>query len=119
MVAGAFDGSSSIGGSVAAAAGAATVAIVVELTVVHCLRKMQQQHHHQRTNGSTNMKTFTSPDNLDLFNLSAVFEVCDVGQGNLAIGMLLAKKIDDPTRDRIRDCVRATQYCRRTIEHAT
>jgi len=26
---------------------------------------------------------------------------------------------DDPTRDRIRDCVRATQYRGRTIEHAT
>jgi len=26
---------------------------------------------------------------------------------------------DDPTRDRIHDCVRATQYRGRTIEHAT
>jgi hypothetical protein len=26
---------------------------------------------------------------------------------------------DDPTRDRIRDCIRATQYCGRMIEHAT
>jgi hypothetical protein len=63
---------------------------VVELTVVHCQRKRQQQHHHQRTSGSTNVKTFTSPVNLDLFNLSTVFEVCDVGQGHLAISKLLA-----------------------------
>ncbi len=27
--------------------------------------------------------------------------------------------IDDPARDRTRDCIRATQYCGRTIEHAT
>jgi len=26
---------------------------------------------------------------------------------------------DDPARDRTRDCVRATQYRGRTIEHAT
>jgi hypothetical protein len=62
-----------------AAATTATATTVVELTVVHCGRKRQQQHHHQRTNGSTNVKTFTSPDDLDLFNLSTVFEVCDVG----------------------------------------
>jgi hypothetical protein len=48
----------------------------------------QQQQHHQRTNGSTNVKMFTSPDNLDLFILSTVFEVCDDGQGNLAISKL-------------------------------
>jgi hypothetical protein len=53
-------------------------------------RKRQQQQHHQRTNGSTNVKMFTSPDDLDLFNLSTVFEVCDDGQGNLAITKLLA-----------------------------
>ncbi len=35
------------------------------------------------------MKTFTSPDDLDLFNLSTVFEVCDDGQENLAISKLL------------------------------
>jgi hypothetical protein len=50
------------------------------------------QHHHQRTNGSTNVKTFTSPVNLDLFTLSTAFEVCDVGQGDLAISKLLALK---------------------------
>jgi hypothetical protein len=49
----------------------------------HHLRKRQQQQHHQRTNGSTNLKSFTSPDDLDLFNSSTVFEVCDDGQGNL------------------------------------
>jgi hypothetical protein len=36
------------------------------------------------------VKTFTSPDNLDLFNLSTVFEVCDVGRANLAVSKLLA-----------------------------
>jgi hypothetical protein len=61
---------------------------MVKLTLVHCQRKRQQQQHHQRTNGSTNVKTFTSPDDLDLFNLSTVFEVCDDGQGNLAISKL-------------------------------
>jgi hypothetical protein len=38
------------------------------------------------------MKTFTSPVNLDSFNLSTVFKVCDVGQGNLAISKLIALK---------------------------
>jgi hypothetical protein len=38
------------------------------------------------------MKTFTGPDSLDLFNLSTVFDVCDVGRGNLAIIKLLALK---------------------------
>jgi hypothetical protein len=74
----------------------ATATTVVKLTVIHCQRKRQQQHHHQRTNGNTNMKTFTSPVNLDLFNLSTVFEVCDVGQGNLAISKLLALKYFGP-----------------------
>jgi hypothetical protein len=57
----------------------ATATNIVELTIVHCQRKRQQQHHPQRTNGSTNMKMFTRPDSLDLFNLSTVFEVSDVG----------------------------------------
>jgi hypothetical protein len=74
------------------AATVSTATTVVKLTVVHCQRKRQQQQHHQRTNGSTNEKTFTSPDDLDLFNLSTVFEVCDDGQGNLAISKLLALK---------------------------
>jgi hypothetical protein len=63
---------------------------MVKLAVVHCRRKRQQQQHHQRTNGSTNVKMFTSPDELDLFNVSTVFEVCDDGRGNLAISKLLA-----------------------------
>jgi hypothetical protein len=37
------------------------------------------------------MKMFTSPDDLDLFNLSLVFEACNVGRGNLAISKLKAK----------------------------
>jgi hypothetical protein len=65
---------------------------MVKRAVVHWRRKRQQQQHHQRTNGSTKVKTFTSPDNLDLFNLSTVFEVCDDGRGNLAISKLLALK---------------------------
>jgi hypothetical protein len=58
----------------ATAATAATVAAAAivdrhlrHCTIVHCQRKRQQQHHHQHANGSTNVKTFTSPDNLDLF----------------------------------------------------
>jgi hypothetical protein len=74
------------------AATTATATTVVELTVVHCQRKRQQQYHHQRTNSSTKVKMFTSPVDLDLFNLSTVFEVCDVGRGNLAISKLLALK---------------------------
>jgi hypothetical protein len=65
---------------------------VVKLTIIHCQRKRQQQQHHQRTNISTNMKLFTSLDDMDLFNLSTVFEVYDDGQGNLAISKLLAEK---------------------------
>jgi hypothetical protein len=38
-------------------------------TIIHCQRKRQQQHHHQHTNGSTNVKTFTNPVDLDLFTL--------------------------------------------------
>jgi hypothetical protein len=41
-------------------------------------------------NGSTNVKTFTSPDDLDLFDLSTAFGVCDVGQVNIVISKLLA-----------------------------
>jgi hypothetical protein len=63
---------------------------VVKVAVVHCQRKRQQQQHHKHINGSTNVKTFTSPDDLDFFNLSTVFEVCDDGQGNLVISKLLA-----------------------------
>jgi hypothetical protein len=49
------------------AATATTATPVVELTIIYCQRRRQQQHHHQRTNSSTNVKMFTSPDNLDLF----------------------------------------------------
>jgi hypothetical protein len=69
---------------------ATTAITMVELTIVHCQRKRQKQHHHQSTNNSINVKTFTSLDNLDLFNLSTAFELCDVGKGNLAISKLLA-----------------------------
>ncbi len=51
---------------------AATATNIVELTVVHCQRMRQQQHHHQDTNGSTPIKIFTSPDDLDLFNLEKI-----------------------------------------------
>jgi hypothetical protein len=74
------------------AATASTATTMVKLTVIHCRRKRQQQQHHQHINGSTNLITFTSPDDLDLFNFSTVFEVCDDGQGNLAIHKLLALK---------------------------
>jgi hypothetical protein len=74
------------------AAATTTTTPVVKLTVVHCQRKRQQQHHHQHTNSSTNVKTFTNPVDLDLFNLSTVFEACDVGQGNSEISKLLALK---------------------------
>jgi hypothetical protein len=54
----------------ATTATAAPAITVVKLTVLHCQRKTQHQHHHQHTNGSTNVKMFASPDNLDLFNLT-------------------------------------------------
>ena len=38
-------------------------------------QKRQQQHHHQRTNGSTIVRTFTSPDTWTCLYLSAVFEI--------------------------------------------
>jgi hypothetical protein len=53
-------------------------------------KERQQHQQHQRTNGTTSVKMFTSPDDLNLFNLTTVFEVCDDGQGNLAISKLLA-----------------------------
>jgi 3-oxoacyl-ACP reductase-like protein len=59
----------------AAATTTATATTVVELTVAHWQRKRQQQHHHQHTSCRTIVNTFTSPDNLDLFNLSTVFDV--------------------------------------------
>jgi hypothetical protein len=63
--------------SLSTAAAATTIAAAtVELTVIHCQRKRHQHHYHQRTNDSTIVNTFTSPDNLDLLNLSStVFEV--------------------------------------------
>jgi hypothetical protein len=52
------------------AAPATTATTIVELTVIHRQeRKRQQQHYHQRINGSTNVKKFTSPNILVLFNL--------------------------------------------------
>jgi hypothetical protein len=38
-------------------------------------RKRQQHHHHQRTNRSTIVRKFTSPDTWTYLNLSAVFEI--------------------------------------------
>jgi hypothetical protein len=49
------------------ATSAATATTMVKIIIVHGRRKRQQQHHHQRTNGSTNVKMSTSPDDLDLF----------------------------------------------------
>jgi hypothetical protein len=42
------------------------------------------------------MKMFTSPDDLDIFNLSTVFEVCDVGRKNLPMSQLFALKKAKP-----------------------
>jgi hypothetical protein len=53
---------------------ASTATTMVNLTVVNCQRKRQQQQHHKLTNGSTNVKMFTSPDDLGFFNLSTVLE---------------------------------------------
>jgi hypothetical protein len=70
---------------------ASTTTTMIKLTVIHCQRKATAaapaayQRQHQR-------KTFTSPDDLDLFNLSTVFEVYDNGRGNLVISKLLTLK---------------------------
>jgi hypothetical protein len=42
------------------------------LVVASSAKQKQQRHHQQLTNGSTILKTFTFPDNLDLLNLSTV-----------------------------------------------
>ena len=42
------------------------------LVVGFSAKQKQQLHHQQLTNGSTILKTFTFPVNLDLFNLSTV-----------------------------------------------
>jgi hypothetical protein len=56
---------------------ATTATTANEITIIYGQRKRQQQHHHhQRTNGSTNVKTFTSPDDLDLFYLPTVTREC-------------------------------------------
>jgi hypothetical protein len=55
------------------AATAATATTVVKLTVIYSQKHWQQKQHHQRTNGSTNLKKITFPDDLDLFNLPTVF----------------------------------------------
>jgi hypothetical protein len=42
------------------------------LVVASSAKQKQQLHHQQLTNGSTVLKMFMCPDNLDLFNLSTV-----------------------------------------------
>jgi hypothetical protein len=42
------------------------------LVVASSAKQKQQCYHQQLTNGSTILKTFTFPDNLDLFDLSKV-----------------------------------------------
>jgi hypothetical protein len=61
------------GAKAVAAVGGGTAITIVELTIVHCQKERQHHHHHQHTSGSTNMKTFTSPDNLDLLLTTNVF----------------------------------------------
>jgi hypothetical protein len=48
------------------------------LNFVYCQSNWQQQQHHQHTNGSTNLKTFTCPDDLDFFNIPTVFPTLGV-----------------------------------------
>jgi hypothetical protein len=42
------------------------------LVVTSSAQQKKQQNHQQLTNGSTILKTFMFPDNLDLFNLPSV-----------------------------------------------
>jgi hypothetical protein len=69
---------------------ATTATNIVELTVVFCQRKSNSIITTSIPMTTTNVKTLTSLDNLDLSSLSTVFEVFNVGQGNLAIGKLAA-----------------------------
>ena len=64
-------GSRAIGGTTAVMGGTTTVTggKTTGGTMMARGRKWQQHHHHQRTNCSTIMNTFASPDNLDLFKL--------------------------------------------------
>ncbi len=66
------------------AATASTATAVVKLAVVRCQRKRQQQQHHQHTNGSMNVKTFTSPDDWTYLTYYLQY------QGSLVIAKLLA-----------------------------
>jgi hypothetical protein len=68
------------------AATASTATTVVKLAVIHCQRKRQQQQHHQHTNGSTNVKMFTNPDDWTYLTYLQY-------QGNLAITKLLANSL--------------------------
>jgi hypothetical protein len=67
------------------AATASTATTVVKLAIAHCQRKRQQQQQHQHTNGSTNVKMFTSPDDWTYLTYLQY-------RGNSAITKLLAKK---------------------------
>jgi hypothetical protein len=53
-----------MGGTTMATGGTATSG-----TMMAKGRKRQHHHYHQRTNRSTIVNIFTSPDNLDLFKL--------------------------------------------------
>jgi hypothetical protein len=54
----------------------------------HCCPLPKKEHLYQCTNGSTNLKTFTSQTTWTYSTYLQYFEVCDVGQGNLAISKL-------------------------------
>jgi len=45
--------------------------------------------------------------------------IVQMGGGGKQLRNIVWQECDDLTCDRIRDCVRATRYCGRTIKHAT
>jgi hypothetical protein len=70
-------GSRVIGGTTTVTGGTtkATSGIMTGGTTTARGRKWQQHHHDQRTNRSTIVRTFTSPDTWTYLNLSTVFEI--------------------------------------------
>jgi hypothetical protein len=76
---------------------------------VDCISKGGNKNKTTKRDGNGETMTTTTTNRMIAVQMWGREQLCNiVWQG-----------CDDPTCDRIRDCVRATQYCGRTIEHAT
>ncbi len=58
-------------------------------------------------------------DAMAILAVALAIPVAAVGGDAGNISVMALAVTDHPARDRTRDCVRATRYCGRTIEHAT